>query len=353
MNKQELTFPVGTEPTRLDQFVAGTVAGLTRAAAQRLIEAGLVTVDGAPQKPSLKLKGGERLTVTIPPPVPATPAAEHIPLEILHEDGDIVVVNKPAGLVVHPGAGNAGGTLVNALIGHCRDLSGIGGELRPGIVHRIDKDTSGVLVVAKNDQAHNALSRQFKEHTIKRVYLALVFGSPRADKGKIETAIGRHPVDRKRMSGTARRGKQAVTHWRAISRYPGITLMRLRLETGRTHQIRVHLSEAGHPLVGDPIYGGSGRLAGIHDPQLLTLIKTLGRQALHAKTLGFIHPATGEYLEFDTELPEDMARIIDYLEKAGDRGPGTGKDQLLASPESRVPLGPLGSSPEKEFQPWK
>jgi 23S rRNA pseudouridine1911/1915/1917 synthase len=310
----ELTFPVDGEPARLDVFIAGAVPGMTRSTAQRLIEAGLVTVDGTVQKPSLKLKGGERISVTIPPPTAAEPEAETIPLEILYEDGDIVVVNKPAGMVVHPGAGNPGGTLVNALLGHCRDLSGIGGELRPGIVHRIDKDTSGVLVVAKNDTAHNSLSHQFKEHTIKRIYLALVFGSPKADKGRIESAIGRHPVDRKRMSGSARRGKQAVTHWQAVGRYPGLTLMRLKLETGRTHQIRVHLSEAGHPLAGDPVYGGSGRLASIQDPRLRELIRDLGRQALHAKTLGFIHPTTGQYLEFDTELPADMARIIEYLE---------------------------------------
>jgi 23S rRNA pseudouridine1911/1915/1917 synthase len=314
VQKIELIFPEGSEPARLD-LVVGALEGLTRSMAQRLIEAGFVTVDGATQKASLKLRGGEKLVVTIPPPLPAEPAAETIPLEILFEDGDLVVVNKPAGMVVHPGAGNAGGTLVNALLGHCRDLSGVGGELRPGIVHRIDKDTSGVLVVAKNDSAHRSLSLQFKEHTVKRVYIALVYGSPRQDKGRIESAIGRHPVDRKRMSGAARRGKKAVTHWQAVSRYQGLTLMRLKLETGRTHQIRVHLSEANHPLAGDTVYGGSGRQATIHDPQLCKLIKDLGRQALHAKMLGFIHPSTGEYLEFDTELPMDMVRIIEYLEK--------------------------------------
>jgi len=295
-------------------MAVGAMDGLTRSMARRLIEAGLVTVDGTKEKPSLKLRGGEKIVVTIPPPIPAEPAAETIPLEILHEDSDLVVVNKPAGMVVHPGAGNAGGTLVNALLGHCHDLSGIGGELRPGIVHRIDKDTTGILVVAKNDPAHRSLSLQFKEHTIKRIYLALVFGSLKADKGRIESIIGRHPVDRKRMSGAARRGKKAVTHWHAVDRYQGLTLMRLKLETGRTHQIRVHLCEAGHPLVGDAVYGGSGRLATIKDPQLRELIKSRGRQALHAKTLGFIHPSTGEYLEFDSELPTDIARIIGYLE---------------------------------------
>ena len=313
MRNIERIFPCGGDAARLD-MVVGALEGLTRSMARRLIESGLVTVDGTEQKPSLKLKGGEKIRVTIPPPVPAEPEAEDIPLEILYEDADLVVVNKPAGMVVHPGAGNPGGTLVNALLGHCRDLSGVGGELRPGIVHRIDKDTTGVLVVAKNDPTHRALSHQFKEHTIKRVYLALVFGSPRSDKGRIEAAIGRHPVDRKRMTGAVGRGKRAVTHWRVEKRYPGVTLLRLMLETGRTHQIRVHLSEAGHPLAGDATYGGGGRLASLQDTELRQLIKDLGRQALHAKTLGFIHPASGEYLEFDTDLPHDMARIIDYLE---------------------------------------
>lgn len=309
-----MIFPENSEIERLDSFIARSVNGMTRATVQRLIEAGQIMVDGHPQKPSLKLKGGERLTVTIPPPVAAEPAAETIPLEILFEDRNLVVVNKAAGMVVHPGAGNSCGTLVNALLGHCTDLSGIGGELRPGIVHRIDKDTSGVLVVAKSDAAHQSLAEQFKEHTIKRVYLALVYGAPKEDKGRLESDIGRHPVDRKRMSGKAKHGKHAVTHWRVIGRYRGITLLRLRLETGRTHQIRVHLSEAGYPLVGDDVYGGSSRLATVSDTLLRKLIKDLGRQALHAKTLGFIHPVTGEYLEFDTELPDDMARIVEYLE---------------------------------------
>jgi 23S rRNA pseudouridine1911/1915/1917 synthase len=314
MEKFEMTFPADGDPERLDSFVARTVGALTRSAVQKLIEEGQVTVAGLPQKPSLKLKGGERITVDIPAPAPAEATAEDIPLEIIHEDSDIVVINKPAGMVVHPGAGTSGGTLVNALLGHCGDLSGIGGTVRPGIVHRIDKETSGVLVVAKNDHAHQSLAGQFSAHTIKRVYLALVYGSPKGDKGKIESAIGRHPVDRKRMSSKARRGKRAVTHWQVIERFGIITLVRLRLETGRTHQIRVHLSEAGYPLVGDKVYGGSGRLSSVTDPQLKGLIKDLDRQALHAKTLGIIHPATGEYLEFDTALPVDMARIIEYLE---------------------------------------
>jgi 23S rRNA pseudouridine1911/1915/1917 synthase len=318
---RELTFPAEEGPERLDSFLARAVGEVTRSAVQRLIDGGMVTVDGAVPKPSLKLKGGERVIVSIPPPVPAEPAAEHIPLEILYEDSDLIVVNKPAGMVVHPGAGAGSGTLDNALLAHCNDLSGIGGQVRPGIVHRIDKDTSGVLVVAKNDRAHLALAHQFKEHTVKRVYLALVFGSPKADKGRIESAIGRHPSERTKMSGKARHGKHAVTHWHAARRYPGLTLLRLKLETGRTHQIRVHLSEAGHPLVGDQVYGGGSRLSAVRDPELRRLIRELGRQALHAKVLGFIHPGTGEYMEFDTELPADMARIIAYLEKTGTASP--------------------------------
>jgi 23S rRNA pseudouridine1911/1915/1917 synthase len=204
---------------------------------------------------------------------------------------------------------------VNGLLGHCSDLSGIGGEIRPGIVHRIDKDTTGILVVAKNDAAHQGLSAQFSQHTVKRIYYALVFGTPKTDKGRIESEIGRHPADRKKMSSSARHGRHAVTHWQSLARYNGVTLLKLRLETGRTHQIRVHLSEAKHPLLGDSVYGGDARLGDIKDVKLKALIKELGRQALHAKTLGFIHPSSGEYVEFDSNLPDDMQRIIDYLDK--------------------------------------
>ena len=315
MQPIDLTFPSDAEPERLDSFVCRSVPELTRSAAARLIEGGCATVNGQKQKPSLKLKGGETVTVTVPPPTPAEPQPEEIPLDVLYEDADVVVINKGAGMVVHPGAGNPEGTLVNALLAHCKDLSGIGGELRPGIVHRIDKDTSGVLVIAKNDRAHNGLAEQFKVHSIKRIYLALVYGDLKEDKGRIESVIGRHPVERKKMSGKARHGKNAVTHWRVEARYGGITLVRLKLETGRTHQIRVHLSEAGHPLLADEVYGGGSRLAQLKDPDLKRMIKAMGRQALHAKTLGFVHPVTGAYLEFDTELPPDMAGIIAYLEE--------------------------------------
>jgi 23S rRNA pseudouridine1911/1915/1917 synthase len=300
---------------RLDAFIAAAIPELTRSAVQRLIEQGQVLLDGKEVKASHKLSAGESVAVTIPPPLPAAVAAEDLPLEILYEDADVIVINKAVGMTVHPGAGVNSGTLVNALLAHCTDLSGIGGEVRPGIVHRIDKDTSGILVAAKNDAAHTGLADQFSLHTVKRVYQALIFGSPRSDKGRIEGIIGRHPVDRKRMSGKARHGRNAVTHWQVIARYPEVTLLKLKLETGRTHQIRVHLSEAGYPLLGDSVYGGDARLGNVKDAKLKALVKELGRQALHAKTLGFIHPCKGEYLEFTAELPEDMQRIIDYLEK--------------------------------------
>ncbi len=302
--------------SRLDLVIRREMTELSRSTVQRLIEEGRVTVNGQPERASLKLKGGEDVCVIVPAPVPAEPMAEEIPLEILHEDADLVVINKPAGMVVHQGAGNSSGTLVNALLGHCHDLSGIGGELRPGIVHRIDKDTSGILVAAKNDRAHQGLAEQFRLHTVKRVYRAIVFGGPLEESGRIESEIGRHPVDRKKMSSTARHGKRAVTRWKVLTRYPRLTFLELRLETGRTHQIRVHLSEKGHQLVGDEVYGGGSRLAGITDSRLKKLILDLNRQALHAMTLGFIHPVDGRYLEFTTPLPDDMQRILDYLEKS-------------------------------------
>jgi 23S rRNA pseudouridine1911/1915/1917 synthase len=306
----------GEEAERLDAFITRNIDDLTRSAAQRLIENGCATVDGRAEKSSYRLRPGERVRVTIPPPTEAAPAAESIPLVVLYEDSDLIVIDKPAGMTVHPGAGISSGTLVNALLGHCHDLSGIGGELRPGIVHRIDKDTTGVLVVAKNDRTHDHLSRQFQAHSIKRVYQALVFGSPRADRGKIEAAIGRHPTERTKMSSKARHGKHAVTHWRVLERFPGMSLLQLRLETGRTHQIRVHLSEANFPLVGDKVYGGSSREKGLADPLLRKIARELGRQALHAMVLGFIHPATGQYLEFTAPLPPDLQQILDHLRSA-------------------------------------
>ena len=313
MNMSILTFPDDCAPMRLDLFISRHLEGETRTAVQRLIENGHVLVNGHASRPSLKLKGGEQVSVEIPAPTEAEPQPESIPLEVLYEDADLIVINKPAGMVVHPGPGNSSGTLVNALLAHCTDLSGIGGELRPGIVHRLDKGTSGVLVAAKNDRAHQSLSAQFHVHSVKRIYQALVFGTPQTDSGKIEGTIGRHPTERLRQSGKAKNGKHAVTRWRVKERYGRITLMELRLETGRTHQIRVHMTEAGFPLLGDPLYPDGGRVNNLADPRLKKMITLLGRQALHARTLGFIHPVTAEYLEFTTEMPNDMQALCDYL----------------------------------------
>jgi 23S rRNA pseudouridine1911/1915/1917 synthase len=313
----EETHCIEVEPeaagTRLDALLAERLEGQSRSSVQRLIEAGEITVDGLICRPSLKLKGGESIQVTVPAPVAAIPLAEDIPLEIVYEDADLVVINKPAGMTVHPGAGVDSGTLVNALLHHCTDLSGIGGEIRPGIVHRLDKGTSGLLVVAKNDAAHRGLSTQFAEHSIKRRYLALVYGNPREDKGRIEGIIGRHPTDRLRLSGIARNGKHAVTHWRVSERFGTAALLEVRLETGRTHQIRVHLTEAGMPLMGDPLYPDGGRFNNLKDPKLKKLVSSLGRQALHAFILGFIHPVANQYLEFSADPPADLQELLAYL----------------------------------------
>jgi 23S rRNA pseudouridine1911/1915/1917 synthase len=289
---------------RLDAALAVLEPSLSRAQARRLVEQGVITVSGARVKPAHKLRGGERIAGRVPEPEPARVAAEDLPLTVLFQDADIVVVDKPAGLVVHPAPGHSGGTLVNALLHHLRDLSGVGGELRPGIVHRLDKDTSGVLVVAKNDAAHRSLAAQFKAHSVEREYLALVKGAPRADSGTIDAAIGRHPTDRKRMSTRTRRGRTAVTHYRVEERLAGASLLRVRIETGRTHQVRVHLASIGLSVLGDPVYGG-GRAQGAE--------LGLSRQALHAAVLGFTHPRTGDELRFESPLPADMARALESL----------------------------------------
>jgi len=311
-----LDFPPGRVPERLDRFLAEALPELTRSQLKRLIDEGQVLLADAPVKAGLKLRGGERLTVNLPEPQPLAAQPEAIPLSVLYEDAHLIVIDKPAGLVVHPAPGHQGGTLVNALLHHCHDLAGIGGSLRPGIVHRLDKETSGVLVATKDDATHNSLARQFKLHTINRRYLALVHGCPEAESGTIDQAIGRHPVERKKMSSATRSGRRAVTHWRVRERFfdPRLALVELRLETGRTHQIRVHLSEQGLPVVGDPVYCRPGRLRSISDPHLRGLLAQLQRQFLHARLLGFVHPATGSYMEFESPLPADLAGILAYLE---------------------------------------
>ena len=316
VDKEEVwIFPEGQAPERLDCFVSRCQPQHTRSQIKRLIDDGRVLLNGLVAKAGDKLKGGEKVSLALPPPVPCMVVPEEIPLRILYEDADLVVIDKPAGLVVHPAPGHAGGTLVNALLHHCKDLAGIGGELRPGIVHRLDKDTSGVLVVAKNERALAGLAQQFKTHTVRRRYLALIHGVPADSTGRVDLPVGRHPVDRKKMAVVARHGREAVTNWQVMTRFPRdrMTLIALRLETGRTHQIRVHMAKLGFPVVGDPVYGHPGWVKKIADPVLKRLVVQLGRQALYADLLGFIHPRTGNYQEFCSALPADMAGVLQRL----------------------------------------
>ena len=287
---------------RIDALLARSVDGLTRSAAQRLLEQGAVTLCGKPVKKNHKTSPGEQFAVVLPEPEPAEPEPEDIPLDVVYEDDDLIVVNKPRGMVVHPAPGHPNGTLVNALLFHCGDsLSGVGGERRPGIVHRIDKDTSGLLIAAKNDFAHLALSAQLSDHSLARTYEAVVIGNLRDDAGTVNAPIGRHPTDRKRMAVTQKNSREAVTHWEVIARYPGYTHIRCRLETGRTHQIRVHMAHIGHPLAGDMVYGRK-------KPEL-----GLEGQCLHAHELTFVHPRSGERLTVTTELPDWFEAVLKKL----------------------------------------
>jgi 23S rRNA pseudouridine1911/1915/1917 synthase len=295
---------------RLDQALAG-LAGITRAQARRWIDEGRVRLDGRSARASRHVEPGARIEADPPEAVASELAPEAIPLDVLYEDEDLIVVDKPAGLVVHPGPGHASGTLVNALLHHCRDLSGIGGVLRPGIVHRLDRGTSGVMVVAKNDATHAALAVQFHDHTVERVYQALVIGTPGAESGRIDRPIGRHPRDRKKMSVRTRSGRAAHTAWRVVRRFPraGVSWLEIRPETGRTHQIRVHLSAVGLPLLGDPTYGRAARRG-------LARALGLSRPALHAAVLGFEHPRSGERLRFQVPVAADLADLLARLERA-------------------------------------
>ena len=307
----DLTVAAEAKGVRLDRYLSEQL-DITRSAAERLLDEGAIVLSGGNAAKNYRLRGGEEITVTLPDPVPAEAVAEDIPLDIVFEDADIVVVNKPSGMVVHPAAGNPTGTLVNALLHHCKgSLSGIGGVERPGIVHRIDKDTSGLLVVAKNDRAHVALAEQLKTHTVSRVYRAIVLGNLREDAGTVNKPIARHPVDRKRMS-IARRaedGREAITHYTVLERFGAFTLVECRLETGRTHQIRVHMASLGHPLLGDPVYGGDGTKFEARHRALVH------GQCLHAGELSLIHPATGEKKSFQAELPADFAALLDILRR--------------------------------------
>lgn len=292
---------------RLDRALADVVPALSRERLKALIRSGAVEMQGSSVRdPALKVKGDEALRVTVPEPAPAHNQPQDIPLTILFEDQHLLVVDKPAGLVVHPAAGNLDGTLVNALLHHCAGkLSGIGGVARPGIVHRIDKDTSGLLVIAKTDVAHEGLAKQFAAHSIDRRYLAIVSGIPKSSKGTIEAALARSATNRKKITIVeGQRGKRAVTHWKRLDALEGAALVECRLETGRTHQVRVHMASIGHPLLGDPVYGRSGKIHG-------KLLKELGfhRQALHATELGFVHPVTKNRLSFSSAMPPDMQEL--------------------------------------------
>jgi len=299
---------------RLDVFLSQKEPALSRSQIKRLIETGKVRIEGRKAKPGLRLREDERVTLILPEPKKMEVEAEAIPLKVLYEDRHLIVVNKPAGLVVHPAAGNYSGTLVNALLHRCPDLAGIGGVLRPGIVHRLDKDTSGVLVVAKDDPAHRSLSDQFRKHTAERRYMGIVFGQL-SDEGQVDAPVGRHPTHRKKMSARPRKGREARTHWRVLERFRSFNLAEFRLETGRTHQIRVHLSSIGHPILGDPLYGGRKRLASVEPPPLRQGLQKLKRQALHAASLGFVHPVTGEALKFASSLPEDILEAVGLLRR--------------------------------------
>jgi 23S rRNA pseudouridine1911/1915/1917 synthase len=302
-----------SSPIRIDQYLSQQDGLPSRSQLRQLFDEGRVRLDGEPARPSAKLRGGEAIEVEVPAPVPSALAAEPIALTVIHEDADLIVFDKPAGLLTHPIPGVATGTLVNALLHHCHGLSGIGGELKPGIVHRLDKLTSGVMVAAKNDRAHQGLAAQFKAHSIERRYLAVVYGQMDRLTGTFATVIGRDPHRRLRMTAQLAAGRRAVTHYRVRSRAAGFTLVELRLETGRTHQIRVHLSEHNHPVAGDPLYG-KGRAAPTRlAPEQKAALHHLHRQALHAYYLGFRHPITDVELAFVSPFPEDIASLAHAL----------------------------------------
>jgi len=296
-----LTLRAEGDSGRLDAWLSAKVEDLTRSAAARLVEEGNVTVDGKYPPKSCRLSGGETVAVTLPDPEPAEAAAEDIPLDVVYEDADVIVVNKPKGLVVHPAPGHPDGTLVNALLHHCGDsLSGIGGQLRPGIVHRIDRDTSGLIIAAKNDEAHQKLAAQLADHTLARTYECVVVGNLKEDAGTVDAPIARSRTDRKKMA-VVPGGRRAVTHWEVLERYPGFTYVRCRLETGRTHQIRVHMAYLGHPILGDTVYGAKKPVSG------------LTGQCLHAVGLRFRHPRTGELVDLSCPLPEEFTRCLAKL----------------------------------------
>lgn len=297
----EWTVDAESAKTRIDKYITENLGeDVSRSQVQLWITDGHVFVNEGPVKSNYKVSQGDRILLKIPEPSAVEIIPEDIPLEIAYEDADVIVVNKPRGMVVHPAPGHSSGTLVNALMFHCKDLSGINGELRPGIVHRIDKDTTGLIMAAKNDKAHASLAAQLKDHSVNRRYLALVHGNISHDQGTIDAPIGRDAQDRKLYTVTDRNSKHAVTHFTVVERFGDYSLLELKLETGRTHQIRVHMKYIGHPLVGDPVYGKSKGIK-------------LNGQALHAAILGFVHPSTGEYMEFSAPMPDDMEELLTIL----------------------------------------
>ena len=304
---------------RLDLFLAGQELNLSRSRIQKLIEEGKITVQDKKVKSHYKIKGDEKIVIEIPPPEKLSLEPQDIPLDIVYEDKDSLVVNKPAGMVVHPAAGNYKNTLVNALLFHCKDLSGINGVLRPGIVHRLDKNTSGLLVVAKNDFSHTNLADQLKDRTLTREYAALCWGRLPKEKGVVETLIGRSTGDRKMMTVVKQKGREAITEYEVLERFPLGDFLRIKLKTGRTHQIRVHFLYLNHPIIGDPEYGGRKKHLGMIKESFKALanqvLKLIDRQALHAKKIGFVHPRTKKYMEFESELPGDMKILLDFLKK--------------------------------------
>ena len=307
-----VTLPAAARGRRLDQVLAEIIPGQSRAALQRLLRDGRVLVDGRAARPAARVRGGESVRVDLPAPIPSDVAPEAIPLSVLYEDVDLIVVDKAAGMTVHPGAGRRAGTLVAALLHHCRDLSGVGGVERPGIVHRLDRDTSGVLVAAKNDAAHRALAAQFKARTVRKTYEALVWGRPRSLTGRIDGAIGRHPTARVRMAIDPQ-GRAARTAWRVASALGPVTLLEASPETGRTHQIRVHLASIGHPIVGDPLYGGTRAAPASGGAAERSALAAYDGMALHARRLEFTHPASGARLDFVAPRPEALERLLAAL----------------------------------------
>ena len=308
---RDLSFTVNPEQAdlRLDVFLAQADVSFSRSQIKNAIEEGDVTVNGKPPKVSQHLKPGDVVELHLEAAIDAIALPQDIPLNIVYEDASIIVINKPAGMVVHPAPGNPDNTLVNALLFHCHDLSGIGGVLRPGIVHRLDKETSGLIVAAKSDEAHRSLSVQFEKHDVHKKYIALVWGNVKGQSGEILLPVGRHPVDRKKMSTKSRRGKDALTLWKVRERYGTATLLDVEIKTGRTHQIRVHLTERGYPLIGDMVYGSPSKLQTIKDAALKSQLKSFQRQALHATQLSFLHPQSGERVVFTAPLPEDMENL--------------------------------------------